>query len=140
MKVYEDRTRYRARRELAERDSDDVISELAKWMASLDKSEKLYEHHLLEALWLHQTHNVVNQELLETLLSAKDHKARAAATRVLSFWLDDIPNHMQLLEKCISDKHPRVRLEGVRAVSFQKSSDDFVGVRARNRACLVTKL
>ena len=41
----------------------------------------------------------------------------AAATRVLSFWLDDI-RIKQLLEKCIADEHPRVRLEGVRAVSF----------------------
>ncbi len=32
LKAYEDRTRYRARRELAERDSDQVIAELKKWI------------------------------------------------------------------------------------------------------------
>ncbi len=67
---------------------------------------------------MHQTHNVISQELLEQLLSAKDYRARAAATRVLSFWLGDIPNHRELLEKGINDEHPRVRLEAVRAVSF----------------------
>jgi putative membrane-bound dehydrogenase-like protein len=118
LKVPEDRTRYRARRELAARDSDEVIAALEKWIAGLDPAAEEYEHQLLESLWMYQTHNVVHSSLLERLLSAKDHRARAAATRVLSFWLDEIPQHMQLLEKCISDVHPRVRLEGVRAVSF----------------------
>jgi putative membrane-bound dehydrogenase-like protein len=118
LKVREDRTRYRAKRELADRATDEVLPALTAWTAKLDASDKNHEHQLLESLWLHQTHNVVNRELLEALLAAKDHRARAAATRVLSFWLEDVPNHKQLLEKCIADPHPRVRLEGVRAVSF----------------------
>ncbi len=123
LEVVEDRTRYRAKRELAERDSDKVLAAVDQWMKSLDESGKDYEHHMLEGLWMYQTHNVVNQSLLERMLSSKDHRARAAATRVLSFWLDDIPNHKELLEKCIADKHPRVRLEGVRAVSFLSGDD-----------------
>lgn len=123
LKVPEDRTRYRAKRELADRDTEEVIGAVAEWTAALDPNDEEYEHHLLESLWLYQTHNVINQELLETILAAKDHRARAAATRVLSFWLDDVPNHMELLEKCISDQHPRVRLEGVRAVSFLSGDD-----------------
>ncbi|TWU59083.1 GDSL-like Lipase/Acylhydrolase [Rubripirellula tenax] len=118
LKMPEDRTRYRTRRELAARESSDVVNELQKWMTSLDKSDENYEHHMMEALWIYQTHNVVNRELLETMLSTKDHRARAAATRVLSFWLDRVPNHLTLLEKCIGDENPTVRLEGVRAVSF----------------------
>ena len=118
LKVPEDRTRYRAKRELADRDTDEVLPALTTWTANLDGSDENHEHQLLESLWLHQTHNIVNQELLEKLLAAKDHRARAAATRVLSFWLDDVPNHAQLLGNCIADPHPRVRLEGVRAVSF----------------------
>ncbi|WP_246151386.1 PVC-type heme-binding CxxCH protein [Rubripirellula reticaptiva] len=123
LKVPEDRTRYRARRELAARDTSEVSSALKTWMGSLDKNEEGYEHQMLEALWMHQTHNVINRELLETMLSAKDHRARAAATRVLSFWLDSVPNHAALLQKCIADEHPRVRLEGVRAVSFLQGDD-----------------
>ena len=30
---------------------------------------------------------------------------------------------MELLQACISDEHPRVRLEGVRAVSFLSGDD-----------------
>ena len=118
LKAPEDRTRYRVKRELAARDSDEVIPAVKKWMDGLDSSDELYEHNLLESLWMYQTHHVVNQNLLERMLSSKDHRARAAATRVLSFWIDDIPNHFELLEKCVNDDHPRVRLEGVRALSF----------------------
>lgn len=123
LKLPEDRTRYRAKRELAARDSGEVISELQKWIAALDAGDDDYEHHLLEALWIYQTHNVVDEPLLKKMLSAKDHRARAAATRVLSFWLDGVPSHNELLEKSIHDDHPRVRLEAVRAVSFLSGDD-----------------
>ena len=118
LKIPEDRTRYRAKRELAARESDEVIAATKKWIAELDTSEAEYEHHLLEGLWMHQTMNVVDEELLGKLLEAKDHRARAAATRVLSFWINDIADPIKLLEKRVNDDHPRVRLEAVRALSF----------------------
>ena len=123
LKVPEDRTRYRAKRELAARDSDEVLAAVQTWVKALDSADAEYEHHMLEALWMYQTHNVVNQELLEKLLGSKDHRVRSAATRVLSFWIDRVPNHMSLLEKCVNDDHPRVRLEGVRAISFLRGDD-----------------
>lgn len=123
LKVPEDRTRYRAKRELASRDTKQVVDALKTWTAGLDINDPNYEHRVLESLWLHQTHNVVNQELLEQLLAAKDHRARAAAMRVLSFWLDDVPNHQELIQNGINDEHPRVRLEAVRAVSFLSGDD-----------------
>ncbi len=122
LKEPENNTRYRARRELAERPSADVVAALTTWVAALDKSDEQYEHNALEALWLYQTHNVVREDLLKQLLNAKDHRARAAATRALSFELDRVPHAMKLLGACVTDKHPRVRLEGVRAPSFYANS------------------
>jgi len=118
LKAPEDRTRYRVRRELAGRETGDVIVELQKWIATLDKTAPQYEHHLLEALWMHQTHNRLNEQLLKRLLEARDHRARAAATRVLSYWRDRVPEPVRLLSERIHDEHPRVRLEAVRACSF----------------------
>src|SRR5690606_39296173 len=86
LKAYEDRTRYAVRRELRDRDTQEVVRELEKWAASLDKNDQDYEHHLLEALWVYQHHNVTNEKLLKQLLNAKDYRARAAATRVLCYW------------------------------------------------------
>jgi putative membrane-bound dehydrogenase-like protein len=123
LKVPEDRTRYRARRELAARDTAEVMGQLDQWLAKLDSADDDYEHQLLEGLWLRQTHNVVDHDLLNRLLSAKDHRARSAAVRVLSFWLDRVEDHPALLEKAVSDKHPRVRLEAVRAISFLQGDE-----------------
>ena len=51
-----------------------------------------YEHHLLEALWVHQWHNVVDVDLLQAMLRSPEPRARAAATRVLCYWRDRVPS------------------------------------------------
>ena len=89
----------------------------------MDKSNKDYTHHQLEALWIYQTNNVVELDLLKKLLGSDDHRARAAATRVLCFWHKRIPDSLAMVRKCVNDKHPRVRLEAVRALSYFESED-----------------
>lgn len=118
LKTYEDRVRYRVRRELRIRDTDDVIAAVKKWVASLDTQEKDYQHHLLEALWVHQNLDVVDVEFLKKMLRSPEPKARAAATRVLCYWRDRVDNSLDLLQVQINDDHPRVRLEAIRALSF----------------------
>ncbi|MFN4257803.1 MAG: PVC-type heme-binding CxxCH protein [Gemmataceae bacterium] len=118
LKEYEDRTRYRARLELRLHETKTVMAELDKWIAGLDKKDKEYPHHLLEALWVCQHHDVVNTALLKQLLTAPDYRARAAATRVLCYWRDRVAQPLELLRTQVNDEHPRVRLEAVRALSF----------------------
>ena len=71
-------------------------------------------------MWIQQTFDEVDPQLLRLLLNADDHRARAAAVRVLSFTLHKIDSPLDLLEPRIGDPHPRVRLEAVRALSFLK--------------------
>ncbi len=118
LKEPEDRTRYRTRIELGARDTKQVIAAVCKWVERLTRDDPGYEHHLTEALWLHQSHNVVDEALLKRILGAKDYHARAAATRVLCYWRDRVADPIGLLEAQASDAHPRVRLEAVRAQSF----------------------
>jgi putative heme-binding domain-containing protein len=118
LKEPEDRLRYRVRIELGGRDSDQVMAAVKKWLAGLDKKDPNYEHHRLEALWQHQSHNVVDVDLLKQVLASPEFHARAAATRVLCYWRDRVPDALELLKKQAADEHPRVRLEAVRAVSF----------------------
>jgi hypothetical protein len=118
LKEYENRTRYRARIELRDRDTDEVMAALDKWIADLDPNDADYEHHLLEALWLHGQHYVVDIDLLKRMLCSPDYRARAAATRVLCYWRDRVPDALALLQAQAGDAHPRVRLEAVRAASF----------------------
>lgn len=122
---YEDRTRYRAKRELMGRNSAQVIAAVKSWVKSLDSQSPHYERMLLEALWQHQTHNDVEEVLLARVMRSSDHRVRAAATRVASFWRDQLENPLATLAKAIHDKHPRVRLEGVRACSFILNKDSL---------------
>jgi putative heme-binding domain-containing protein len=123
LKGPEDRVRYRARIELGSRDTKEVVAAVKKWVEGLDKDDANYEQLLLEALWLHQSHNVVNLELLNRVLASQEFRARAAATRVLCYWRDRVPGALSLLKKLAADPYPRVRLEAVRAASFFREPD-----------------
>ena len=68
LKEPEDRVRYRVKTELGARDTEHVTTALNTWVAALDKNDANLEHHLLEALWTCQFHDVVNLELLDRLL------------------------------------------------------------------------
>jgi putative heme-binding domain-containing protein len=118
LKDPEDRVRGRAKAELSTRDSKAVIAALKAWAAGLDKTDPQYEHQLMEALWVHQYLDVVDAELLVRMLKSKDFHARSAATRVLCYWRDRVPNALELLKGLAADSYPRVRLEAVRAASF----------------------
>jgi len=113
-----DRVRYRAKIELSGRPTSDVIGEVQSWARTLGSEDPQFEHHMMEALWVHQYHDVVNLDLLKRMLSSKDHNARAAAGRVLCNWLDRVPNTLDLLRIAAADAHPRVRAEAIRTASF----------------------
>ncbi len=118
LKAYEYRTRYRVRRELRTRETAKVLTALDRWLKGLKGNDSETEHHRLEALWVKQHHDAVDETLLETLLHAKDARARAAAVRVLCYWRDRVQEPLAKLQQAVNDEHPRVRLEAVRALSF----------------------
>ena len=123
LKAYEDRTRYFARLALRERPKTEVLPAVDAWVAALDRTDAQYEHHLLEALWVHESHDHVHLPLLKQLLGAKEFRARAAAVRVLQHWFDRVPDAMALLGAAVRDEAPRVRLEAVRALSFVPTAE-----------------
>ena len=122
LKEPEDNVRTRAKIELSKHDSSKVVAAVNKWVAKLDPKDKAYEHHLTEALWVHQWHNVVDEALLKKMLRSPEPNARAAATRVLCYWRDRVTDPLALLKVQVADESPRVRLEAVRACSFFKSA------------------
>lgn len=81
-----DGVRLRARIELSERDADEVIAAAQKWASQFDASNEEDAHHLVEALWLHQQFDVVNEELLNDLLESPEPHAVRAAERVKYMW------------------------------------------------------
>jgi hypothetical protein len=123
LKEPEDRVRYRAKIELSARNTDEVVTALKTWIDGLDPKSDRYEHHMLEALWLRQWHNRVDETLLKRMLRSSHPAARAAATRVLCYWRDRVANPLALLKVQANDPNPAVRLEAVRAASFFQSSE-----------------
>jgi mono/diheme cytochrome c family protein/glucose/arabinose dehydrogenase len=132
LKEPEDDVRLRAKIELDTRDSAQVIAAVQKWEKALDRSAPEFEHHRLEALWVHQWHNVVNLPLLNDVLQSPDPRARAQAVRVLCYWRDRVPNALDLLTVAVADPAPRVRLEAVRAASFFRGADTVRALEIAN--------
>ncbi len=123
LKSPDDRIRSLAKIELGSRNTADVIAAVKAWDAALDKADPNYDHNHLEALWVHQYHDTVDVELLKSNLAATNPLARAAAVRVLQVWGDRVPQALEMLKVLAADKHPKVRVEAVRAASFLKQPE-----------------
>jgi len=121
LRSYEDRTRYRVRRELAQRDTPGVLSAVEKFLKALPENDPDREHLQLECLWVQQQHDAVNAALLTKVLASKEPRARAAGVYVLRFWHDRIPDSVKLLRAAANDEYPTVRMEAVVAASFLHS-------------------
>jgi azurin len=133
LKRKENQIRNLAKIELGKHDTAKVIAATKAWAAGLERTAADYAHHLTEALWVHQWHNVVDVDLLSRQLNSPNADARAAAVRVLCYWRDRVPNALRELQRLASDENPRVRLQAVRAASF------FAEVGATEVALAATK-
>jgi putative heme-binding domain-containing protein len=113
LRAPEDWTRHFAKRVLAERDPKEVAGALGRWVKTLGPDD---DHERLEALWTGLSVDLLDLELLRSVLSAKEPRARAAATRVVAHHARRIPDAIGILEGLVADPNPRVRLEAVRAL------------------------
>jgi hypothetical protein len=89
--------RQSSRRVLTERGTKSIKEDLASWT-----SKHSSEQAQLEALWMYQSIDLANPDLLKKVLASKDGRMRAAATRVLSFWrdrLDETTNPLAWLKR-----------------------------------------
>lgn len=118
LKEPENDVRLRAKIELGKHDAKEVTAGVMDWVKTLDEKDAKYEHNLLEALWVHQWHNIVNLPLLERVMKSPDPRARAQAVRVIGYWRDRVPGAIAMVKTAAADEAPRVRLEAVRVASF----------------------
>ncbi|HEY1010217.1 MAG: PVC-type heme-binding CxxCH protein [Daejeonella sp.] len=81
-----DGIRHAVRVELSGRNTDEVIQKAQQFAAKLDPKKKEDALPMLEILWLHQQHNVVNRELLVKVLASPEYQVRLAAQKVNFFW------------------------------------------------------
>ena len=130
LKLPEYRTRYRTRRELRGRDTEEVLSKLKSWTNQLDPEDSQYEHQLLEALWITWGLNKIDASLLDKLLAAEDFRARAAAVRAVRYMGHQLENPIDLLMTAANDPHGRVRLEAIAAASWLESTQGLEIIQA----------
>ncbi|WP_038170920.1 PVC-type heme-binding CxxCH protein [Verrucomicrobium sp. BvORR106] len=123
LKEPENDVRTRTKIELHKHATAEVIAATQKWVKQFDPNKVEDAHHILEALWVHQWHNVVNPELIATVLKSPEPRARAQAVRVVCYQRDRLPKALELLKAAANDPSPRVRLEAVRAASFFNGAD-----------------
>ena len=120
----EDMFRDLARRQLRLHPVADVVAAIDTWLGKQRGEDSQTEHNRLEALWVMQQLDQVRPELLTLVLESRDHRARAAATRALSYWRERVPGNKEMLVELAGDESPRVRLEAVRAASFFANADE----------------
>jgi len=115
-------TRQMARVHLRQHKPAEVLKAAQQWLAKRNPADPDYEQLRLEILWTCQAIGSVPPELLQGVLKSSDHRARAAAVRVLSqathenYGLPSGFDAVPLLEAAVKDSHPQVRLEAVNAL------------------------
>jgi putative heme-binding domain-containing protein len=127
---YEWRTRYRARAELRDRPTAEVVSTVKAWAGKLDPNNPADDRLRCEALWVLQGHHAVDLDLLKQVLAAKTPDARSAAVRVTADERERIPGAFEILAAAALDAHPRVRTEAVRGLSFFPTPEAATAVLA----------
>lgn len=95
----------------------------AKFASTLEPTNPAHAQSLVEALWVHSTLHVVNEDLLRRVLLSPNGEARAAATRVLREWHGQVKGVGPLLVKLASDSYPRVRAEALIAATSYNGPD-----------------
>ncbi|HQZ64374.1 MAG TPA: GDSL-type esterase/lipase family protein [Planctomycetaceae bacterium] len=123
LREYEWRTHYRARRELHDRTTADVIPAVTAWVKGLKSDDPEYDRLRTEALWIQQAHHQLDHDLLTSVLHAATSDARAAAVRIVADEHLSIADAQELLTAASKDEHPRVRTEAARGLSFFDNLD-----------------
>ncbi len=121
LREYEPRTRYRARRELQERNKAEVVAAVKQWLPTIKTDDPDADRLHLEALWILQRHETIDNDLLQRVLASKTENARAGGIRFVSDMEDRIPEALDIYATFAKDPSPRVRVEVARAISFNKT-------------------
>ena len=116
LKSTESWTRQQTKRVLKERDAA-IVEPTRKWIASIEGTDAESDRLRLEGLWTLQAVRQTDEELLTRLLHSTDGRVRAAATRVIGHWRNELPNVVSELNTLIVDQTPRVRLEAIRVLA-----------------------
>ena len=112
------RTRYRSRRVLRERDAEEVMAAVRRWLTESDRTAATYPERLREALYVSWGAHRADPNLLDAAARSTDYRLRALAARVVRYLGDELSDAPERLARLAADPHPRVRTEAIVAASW----------------------
>lgn len=83
------------------------------------------EHHLLELCWARECVNSFSAKLWRQLWASRDHRARAAALRILTHRWRELPDAMKVCETAVADSHAQVRLWALAVLAEMRKPQAF---------------
>jgi len=108
-----DGVRHRTRVELSARPTKEVVAACTKWMSRFDPRKAEDAHHLLEGLWVFQSHNVRNTKLLADLLQSPEPHARLAAQTVQHHWYTADPAKDTAAKEAVAEHEEATQKSGI---------------------------
>jgi len=111
---------------LRDKKRPEVIAAIKATLAAADNdinSGKIAPEVMLNAVWALETLNHHDSKLAANLLTAKDHRIRAAALRIMQQRLPETKNMLPVLAKAVEDEHPQVRLWALGALYFYSKAE-----------------
>ncbi|WP_442506819.1 PVC-type heme-binding CxxCH protein [Novipirellula sp. SH528] len=117
--------RHQAKKEISERDPDEVLAVIEAWVDRLDPEALDYELHLVEAMWACQNVERPSEKILSLVLDAKDGHARSAGARVIRYWHESLSDPIAMIAKAAADPFPRTRMEAVLSAGFIPKAEAF---------------
>ncbi|HYG78295.1 MAG TPA: PVC-type heme-binding CxxCH protein [Planctomycetota bacterium] len=115
--------REQARRLLYSMKKETAVAAADAWIAKLDPNDPEAGRLRYEATGVFCAHEAPRPALVDGFLASKDFRLRCWGTRLLSYWTPALPDALSLLERSVTDEHPRVRMEALVAASYFNSAD-----------------
>ena len=128
LKSEEHWVRYQVKRLLAASPVKEVKTAMDAWTAQLQPGDPRFEHDLMEATGVYESHELVNEKLLKTLAAGKAPGARGYAAHVTGRWADRLDNPLGILLPLINDPDPNVRLEALVAAANMQAPASIAAV------------
>ncbi|EMI21709.1 membrane-bound dehydrogenase domain-containing protein [Rhodopirellula maiorica SM1] len=125
LKSSETWVRHQAKKEISERDPDEVLAVLQSWVDGLDTESPDYDLHLVEAMWACQNVERPSEKILKLVLDAKDGHARSAGARVIRYWHESLSDPIAMIAKAAADPFPRTRMEAVLSAGFIPQAEAY---------------
>lgn len=99
---------------------DKGVTAAEEWIKGQSKNSADYEQSALEVIFISEGLGKTQPKLLEELIASKTAEYRSAALHTIRLQANRLENPMELLQKLLTEKHPRVQMQLVDAIAHMR--------------------